>query len=259
VAAGGGRPVNQNPLIWLNDPLNYRGPDGVVAHLQEHLYYSVMALLIAAVVALPLGLLLGHTGRLASLVSAANALRALPTVGLLVLCVVMISPLITGTGDTAYLIPTEIVLVVLAIPPMLSNTYAGVQSVDPATRDAAAGMGMTGSQVLLRVELPSSLPLIFSGIRSATLQVIATATIAAYVGLGGLGRLVYDGLSVQDYARSSAGALLVALLAVAADLVLALAQRYTVSRGISGRFSRRAVVTSGPLGAEVARTESQAA
>jgi osmoprotectant transport system permease protein len=251
--------MTSNPIVWLNDPLNYKGPDGVVTHLTEHLYYSGLALLIAAVIALPLGLLLGHTGRLSFLVSTANALRALPTIGLLILFVVMISPHITGTGDTAYLIPTEIVLVLLAIPPILSNTYAGVQSVNPATRDAAAGMGMTGGQVLLRVELPSSLPLIFSGVRSAALQVIATATIAAYVGLGGLGRFVYDGLAVQDYARSTAGALLVALLAVAADLVLAVVQRYTVSRGISGRFSRRTVVTSGALGAEVARTEAAAA
>jgi osmoprotectant transport system permease protein len=247
--------MNQNPIIWLNDPLNYQGRDGVWAHLAEHAQYSAAAVVIAAVIALPLGLILGHTGKLSLLVSAANALRALPTVGLLILFVVMISPHISGRGDAAYLIPTEIVLVVLAVPPILSNTFAGVQSVDPATRDAAFGMGMTGPQVLLRVEFPSSLPLIFSGLRSAVLQVVATATIAAYVGLGGLGRFVYDGLATQDYARSTAGALLVAILAVAADLLLAIAQRYTVSRGISGRFSRRAGGPADARTAEVAQTE----
>ena len=231
--------MNQNPFIWLNDPLNYRGPNGVVAHLAEHVQYSVIAVGLGAAIALPLGLALGHSGRFAFLVSGANAVRALPTVGVLILFVVMISPHIGGRGDAAYLIPTEIVLVLLAVPPILSNTYAGVQSVAPETRDAAFGMGMTGRQVLLGVELPGSLPLIFSGLRSAVLQVVATATIAAYVGLGGLGRLVYDGQSVQDYAQSTAGALLVALLAVTSDLFLALCQRYAVSRGISGRFTTR--------------------
>jgi osmoprotectant transport system permease protein len=258
VASGGERAMNQNPIIWLNDPANYKGPDGVFTHLSEHIQYSLIAVVIGFAIALPLGLVLGHSGRATFLVSAANALRALPTIGLLILFVVVISPHIRGTGNTAQLIPTEIVLVLLAIPPILSNTFAGVQSVDPATRDAASGMGMTGPQVLLRVELPSSLPLIFSGLRSATLQVIATATIAAYVGLGGLGRFVYDGLAIQDYARSTAGALLVAILAVVADLVLATVQRYTVSRGISERFARKAGVTSGALGGQVAQAEVMA-
>ena len=143
-----------------------------------------------------------------------------------------------GKGDAAYLIPTEIVLVLLAIPSILSNTYAGVQNVDPAARDAARGMGMTGNQVLFKVELPCALPLIMSGVRSATLQVIATTTIAAYVSLGGLGRYVFDGESQQDYPQMASGAVLVALLAMAADLVLAMVQRGIVSRGISGRYAK---------------------
>jgi osmoprotectant transport system permease protein len=143
-----------------------------------------------------------------------------------------------GKGDAAYLIPSEIVLVLLAVPPILSNTYAGVQNVDPAARDAAVGMGMTGRQVLLRVELPCSLPLVMSGLRSAALQVIATATIAAYVSLGGLGRLVFDGQAQQLYPKMVSGALLVAALAMVTDLLLALVQRVIVSRGLSGRYAR---------------------
>jgi osmoprotectant transport system permease protein len=151
---------------------------------------------------------------------------------------VLISPHIGGKGDAAYLVPSEIVLILLAIPSILSNTFAGVQNVDPAARDAATGMGMTGSQVLFKVELPCAMPLIMSGVRSATLQVVATATIAAYVSLGGLGRFVFDGQSQQDYAQMASGALLVALLAVLADLLMSLLQRAVVSRGVSGRYSR---------------------
>ncbi len=157
---------------------------------------------------------------------------------MLVLLVVIIAPHFYGATNKGYLIPTEIVLVLLAVPPILSNTFAGVQNVSPAVRDAAYGMGMTGPQVLFRVELPNAMPLIFSGFRSATLQVIATATIAAYVTLGGLGRFIYDGLAQQDYPQMISGGLLVAALALAADLLIAVVQRYTVSPGITGRTVR---------------------
>ncbi|HSY16162.1 MAG TPA: ABC transporter permease [Jatrophihabitantaceae bacterium] len=240
---------------WLNDPDNWHGADGILSRVGEHLQYSAIALGIGAVIAFPLGLLIGHTRRGSWLVSAANALRALPTIGLLVLLYVIIAPQIHGRGNAVYLIPTEIVLVLLAIPPILANTYAGVQNVDPAVRDAATGMGMTGGQVLGRVELPNALPLIFSGLRSATLQVIATATIAAYIGLGGLGRFVYDGQASQDFAQRTSGAILVAALAVVVDFVLATVQRYAVSRGVSGRFSRRAAGPADALGANVAQVE----
>ena len=140
--------------------------------------------------------------------------------------------------DLGYLIPTEIVLVLVAVPPILANTYAGVDNVDAAVRDAARGMGMTGQEVLWQVELPNSLPLIFSGLRSATLQVIATATIASYFPLDGLGRYIYDGFHQQDYPQMVSGGILVALLAVIVDLLLAAIQRGVVSRGVSGRFGR---------------------
>lgn len=228
-------------FTWLDDPLNWRanslGP-GIPAQLLSHLLYSVIALVIAAVIALPIGLAIGHGRRGSWVVSAANGLRALPTTGLLILLYVIVAPHIQGRGVTVYLIPTEIVLVLLAIPPLLANTYAGIQNVDPSVRDAAQGMGMTGTQVLWRVEVPNALPLMFSGLRGATLQVIATATVAAYVGLDGLGRFVYDGLSQRDFPQMVGGGLLVAVLALLADIVLAAIQRYAVSPGVSGRRTR---------------------
>ncbi|MGI8523638.1 MAG: ABC transporter permease [Nocardioides sp.] len=211
---------------------------GIGDQILRHVEYCAIAVVIALVIALPAGLVIGHTGRGTWIVTAANAVRALPTVGVLVLLVVIISPHFYGRTDKGYLIPTEIALVLLAIPPILSNTYAGVQNVDPAVRDAAYGMGMTGREVLRRVEYPIALPLIFSGLRSATLQVIATATIASYVTLQGLGRFIYDGLAQQDYPKMIGGGVLVALLALLTDLVLALVQRYVVSAGITGRSTR---------------------
>ena len=227
---------------WLSTSSHWSGPDGIPTHLKEHLEYSLIALVIAALIAIPLGLLIGHTGRGGFLVVAvANSFRALPTVGLLTFLVILMSSVIHSKGQAPYLIPTEIVLVLLAIPSMLTNSYAGVEAVDPAVRDAAKGMGMTGSQVLWRVELPNALPLIFSGVRSSFLQVIATATITAYVGLNGLGRYLIDGLSQQDYPQMASGAVLVAALALIVDGLLAVVQRYVVSRGITGRFSTKRV------------------
>lgn len=226
---------------WLTDPAHWQSTNfdiGILTQLVTHLRYSAIALAIALLLSLPAGLWIGHANRATWVVSAANAVRALPSVGLLVLLVVIIAPHFYGRTDTGYVIPTLIVLVLLAVPSILSNTVAGVQNVDPDVRDAAYGMGMTGPQVLFRVELPNALPLIFSGFRSATLQVIATATIASYVTLGGLGRFIYDGLAQQDYPQMISGGLLVAALALSADLLLALLQRYSVSRGITGRTGR---------------------
>ena len=227
-------------FTWLNDPAHWRGTagmTGITAQLLAHVQFSVIALVAAIAVALPLGLAIGHTGRGASLVSAANALRALPSLGVLVLLTIIISPHFHGRTDTGFVIPTEVVLILLAIPPILANTSAGVQNTSASARDAAIGMGMTEWQVLRHVELPCSLPLILSGLRSATLQVIATATIASYVTLGGLGRFIYDGLAQQDFPQTISGGVLVAALALVAEVTLALIQRYAVSRGISGRFA----------------------
>lgn len=240
-------------FTWLNDPSHWRDTrfdTGIVTQLLDHVQFSLIAIVIALLIGLPVGALIGHSGKATWIVSAANAVRALPTVGILVLLVVIIAPNFYGRTNTGFLIPTEIVLVLMAIPPILANTYAGVDNVSPAVRDAAYGMGMTGRQVLLGVELPNALPLIFSGLRSATLQVIATATIASYVTLGGLGRFIYDGLAQHDYPQMIAGGVLVAALALIADGILALIQRYTVSRGLTGRFAKHTV--PGEVTAEIA-------
>jgi len=228
-------------LAWLTDGNHWQGSDGIPRRLVEHLGYSLTAVLIAALIAIPLGLYIGHTGRGRFLVvNLAGAARAIPSLGLLYLAVLWLGPKLSG--DIAFLAPAGLVLVVLAIPPILSGAYAGVEGVDPDARDAATGMGMRGTEVLRHVEFPCALPLIMSGIRSATLQVIATATIAAVVGLGGLGRFLIDGLAVRDTPQTASGAILVAALALAVDMVLALVQRSVVSRGLTGRYAKAPTV-----------------
>jgi osmoprotectant transport system permease protein len=228
-------------VTWLTDPTNWSGPTGIPAQVLSHLWYSGLSLLVAALIAIPAGLAVGHTGRGRFLVvGLAGAARAIPSLGLLYLMVLWLFPRLSG--DSAFLVPCLIVLVVLAIPPIMAGAYAGVEGVDPAARDAARGMGMTGGQVLTKVEVPNAMPLILSGFRSATLQVIATATLAAVAGTGGLGRFLIDGQKVRDYPQMAGGALLVAVLALVVDLLLALVQRYVVSPGLTGRGtgSRRA-------------------
>lgn len=259
--------------VWFNDPENWTGPSGLLARLVEHLEYTAIVLVIAVLIALPLGLLIGHTGKgVVLVVGLANAFRAIPTLGLVILLSIWIKPLITfrdavpgllARGAFPFFVPVMIVLVLLALPPILTSTYAGVKNVDPAVRDAAKGMGMTGWQVVRKVEVPNALPLIASGIRSATLQVIATLTVAAYLPfLGGLGRFIKDGTGqLQDlqsgYPAMVAAGLTVALLAVAVDALMNLVQRSIVSPGVSGRYTRnhRTTASSSPTrAAEVVRT-----
>lgn len=223
-------------IEWLTSSATWSGPGGLGARIVEHLWYSLLAVVIAAVIAIPLGLWVGHTGRARWLVSMANSLRAVPTLGLLFAVVLWLGPKIEG--DLAFLVPSIVVLVILVIPPILSGVYAGVEAVDPAARDAARGMGMRGAQVVAQVEIPNALPLILSGLRSAFLQVIATATVAAYVGLGGLGRYLIDGIKTGDYVSTAGGAIVVSVLALVVDGVLALVQRVVVSPGLTGRAVR---------------------
>lgn len=217
-------------LTWLSDPTSWTGDSGILSRSIEHVIYTLVTLLIAALIAIPIGLWVGHTGRGSWVVQFANSMRALPSLGLLFLAVLVLGPRIRG--DLAFLIPSILVLVVLAIPPILAGTYSGVDGVDPAARDAAKGMGMSGSEVLWKVELPAALPLIFSGLRSAALQVVATATIAATVSIGGLGRFLIDGLAVRNYGVMAGGALLIGVLALIVDALFGLIQRYAVSPGL---------------------------
>jgi osmoprotectant transport system permease protein len=202
---------------WLTDPAHWHGDDGFPHRIAQHLGYTVLTVAIASAIAVPMGLWVGHTGRLRGLaVTVTGALRALPTLGLLTLVVLW-----RGIGLT----PPIVALVVLAIPPLLAGAYAGLQSVDRDTIDAARAIGMTEWQVLGKVEIPLALPIILGGLRSAVLQVVATATIAAYIGLGGLGRYIIDGVSVRDYPQTFAGSIVVVVLALVLDGVFAVLQR----------------------------------
>ncbi|WP_277453003.1 ABC transporter permease [Janibacter sp. DB-40] len=223
-------------LQWLVSAEEWSGDGGILVRLLEHIAYTLLVILLAGLVAIPAGLWIGHTGRGRWMVTVANALRAIPTLGLLFALTLVLLPRLPGAS--AFIVPSIAVLVLLAIPPILSGTYSGVESADPAALDAAKGMGMTGRQVLRSVEIPIALPLLISGIRAAVLQVVATATIAAYVGLGGLGRYLIDGLAISDYVSTAGGALLVALLALALDAPFALLGRYLVSPGLTGRTPR---------------------
>ncbi|MFF5290143.1 ABC transporter permease [Paractinoplanes globisporus] len=218
-------------LSYLLDPAHWDLADGSIPRLiLSHLWYVLLALLIGTAIALPVGLWIGHTGRGSFLaINAGNAGRSLPTLGLLMLMVTLL-----GLG----LAPVLIALTVLVIPPVLTSAYAGIRTLDHRVVDAAKGVGMRPWQVLTKVELPMALPVLMSGFRSATLQVVATATVAAAVGLNGLGRLLIDGLAVNDYSRVLAGAIVVAVLAVVLDLVFALAQRWVVSPGLTERSSK---------------------
>lgn len=216
---------------YLFDSANWSGTEGIWARILQHLWYTAVALVISIAIALPIGLRIGHTRRGAFLaINTGNAARALPSLGLLMLAV-----LIT---DQIGFLPVLIALVALGIPPILTSTYAGVSGADPAAIDAARGMGMTGGEVLRKVEIPIALPLIISGIRAATLQIVSTATIAALVSLGGLGRYVVDGLKLREFPQMFAGAFLVAVLAVLLDLGFALLTRFVVSDGLTGRVRR---------------------
>ena len=218
---------------WLTDPVNWSGPNGIPVRTLQHLLYSLLATAMAAAIALPIGILIGHTGRGALVaVNTTNLGRAIPSLGILILMFTLV-----GFG----VIPVLVALTALAVPPMVTNSYIGVRSVDPEVREAAEGMGMRGRQVLWQVELPVAMPLIMAGIRTSTVQVVATATLAAIVGLGGLGRYLIDGLSQRDLPQVVGGAILVAVLSLVTELALGRLQTLVVPRGLAERGADAAV------------------
>ncbi|HEY1818453.1 MAG TPA: ABC transporter permease [Trebonia sp.] len=214
---------------WVTTDANWhgsgwQGSGSIPQQLLAHLGYSALPFVIAALIGVPLGVLIGHTGRGAvAVVNVANAWRAIPTLGLLILLAVFL-----GFSPLTWLLP----LVVLAIPPILVNAYEGVAAVDPSVKDAAKGMGMTPWQQVTRVEVPNALPLILVGLRTAAIFVVATATIAAYIGLGGLGRFIIDGLASDQYGPVAGGALLVVILAVLVLVLFAGLSRLVIPAGL---------------------------
>src|SRR4029450_8356103 len=220
-------------VAWLTDPAQWSGPDGIPVRTLQHLWYSVLATAIAAAIALPIGIWIGQTGRGALVaVNLTNLGRAIPTLGVIILVFQL-----AGFGFT----PVLAALTPPPTPPIVTNSSIGVRSVDRDVREAAEGMGMRGRHVLWRVELPVAMPLIMAGIRTSTVQVVATATLAAYVGLGGLGRYLIDGFSQRDLPQVVGGAILVAVLALLIELALGRLQTLVVSRGLAERGADAAV------------------
>ena len=219
----------QQALTYIFTAENWSGRAGLGTRIIEHLQYTGVAVAVSALIAIPIGLIIGHTGRGSVLVvTAVNALRALPTLGVLLLGV-----LLWGLG----LLPPTVALMLLGVPPLLAGTYSGIANVDPKVVDAARSMGMTEWRVLTRVEIPNALPLILGGLRTATLQIVATATVAAYASLGGLGRYLIDGIKVRQFYLALVGALMVTVLALLLDGLMALVVWASVPG--SGRLRRR--------------------
>jgi osmoprotectant transport system permease protein len=217
-------------VTWLTDPAHWSGPNGVPVRFGIHVGISLLSIAIALAVALPLGLYIGHTGRGQRLaINLANIGRAIPSLAAIAI-VVPFSQMLGSGLEWFNLYPTIIAMIVLAIPPILVNTYAGVAAVDRDLIESARGMGMTERQILARVEVPVALPVIIGGLRSASVQVIATATLGAIYGLGALGGYIVEGVAQSDDGQLFSGVLLVALLALVAEGGLALAQRRLTQR-----------------------------
>src|SRR5436305_2004896 len=214
-------------VTWFTTASHWQGTNGIPHRVFEHVVMSAAAVSAAVIIAVPPSLVLGHLRKFGSVaINFTNAGRAIPSFAVLVLAAQII-----GIGAE----PAFIALFLLAIPPLVTNSYVGMADVESEIRESAKGMGMTGRQSLWRVELPIALPVVLAGIRTAAVQVVATATLAALVAWGGLGRYIIDGLAQRDFVQVFAGAFLVAVLSISTELVLALIQRFTVSAGLTHR------------------------
>lgn len=221
------------PLIdafaYLTTSSHWTGATGFAVRIAEHLGYTVLAVLAAALIAVPVGVAVGHTGKGANaVVAVSGALRALPELGLLTWLAISLP-----RGISWPIIPSLIVLVLLAVAPLLAGIVAGFESVERDVVLSARAAGFSEKQILRDVELPLAAPVMLGGLRSCVVQVLATATVVAYIGLGGLGRYLIDGLAVQDYARMVAGAIVVTLLALVVDVLLAGVQRWATPNGLN--------------------------
>ena len=223
-------------ILWLNDPLNWTNPGGLFDRLIEHLQITAWAVLIGCLIGWPIGIWLGHRGRGGSVViTLSNLTLALPTLALLT--ILPLTPL--GFGQR----PVIVALAVFAVPPLLANAYTGLRSIDPETLEAARGMGLSGGQMLRRVELPLAVPYLAAGLRTASVQVVATAALATFVNGGGLGEIIGAGFGLGinvGGAQIVAGGIVVVILALAVEGVLALVQRLVTPPPLRAARRRRA-------------------
>jgi osmoprotectant transport system permease protein len=211
-------------IAWLTNADNWAGPNGIPVRLLEHVQLSLVVMVIAIAIALPAGLYIGHSGRGATVaVGLANIGRAVPTFAMMGILLPFTQAIDPANGFGLY--PTVLAMIILAIPPILVNAYTGVAEVDRDLVEAARGMGFRGSQILRGVEIPVALPVILGGIRSASVQVIATTTLGAILGIGGLGRFIVDGIAQNDDGQLYGGVVLVAGLAMLSEIVLSQFQR----------------------------------
>jgi osmoprotectant transport system permease protein len=213
-------------IAWIFSPDRVGTNNDILMLLGQHLAFTFASFAIASIIAVPLGYLIGHTGKGREIaVALSGAARALPSFGLILLLVLVIGVL--------QVIPALLIsFVLLAIPSILAGAYSGFEAIDRRTVDAARAVGMTEWQILTKVEIPLGLPLLIGGMRAGMLQIVATATLAAYVGYGGLGYPIFQGLPLRDYAQVLGGALLVVALALTLDLIFALLERFAVPRGV---------------------------
>ena len=222
---------------WFGDPAHYQGADAVQIRIFEHVAVSGLAVLAGVLVALPIGLYLGHTGRYGFIaVNVANIGRAIPSLAAVALAIPIAGTLF-GVQNGLGFWPTFLALLPLALPPILTNAYVAVRDVDRDVVEAARGMGVGEVGILRRIELPLATPVILAGMRTAAVNVVATATLGALVAFGGLGRYIVDGLALREYDRLLAGALLVALLAIIVEVAFSRFERAAVSPGIGARRS----------------------
>ena len=223
-------------VAWLTNPAQWAGQFGIPNRLLEHVLISTISLMIALLIALPAGLAIGHTGRGAALAAGlANVGRSLPSLAVIAIAIpitVVVDPVPGGT-----VLPTLVAMVVLAVPPILVNAYTGIAEVDRDLVEAGRGMGMRERQILAGIELPVALPVVLGGIRSAAVQIVATATLGAIFGWGGLGRFLVDGIAQRDDGQVFGGVLLVGALAIATEVAVGLLQRLARSPGLGGSES----------------------
>jgi osmoprotectant transport system permease protein len=213
-------------IRWVLDPAHYGGINGIDTRTVQHLVITLVSLATSAAIAIPLGYLVGHTGRGRALaVAVSGGVRALPTLGFLILIALGV-----GVGFEA----PYVALVVLGIPSILAGAYSGFEAIDRRTIDAARAVGMTEWQIVGKVEIPLGLPLLIGGLRLAALQIVATATLADYVGAGGLGHFIFLGLQTSDYPQMLAGSLVVIVLAIISEILFSILQKLVVPAGVAG-------------------------